>query len=672
MKRVFLSFLRRWSSAAKSCGTQPVMHRQASYDALDNVALYLSPYDKKIKQVNAAYGFFKGLVHKGEDNGVSEKLKRVSILYPEDLSQRIPDIIGELTESVLQAPQQTINWTQLSEQICTQLYAAFYGIALTTEAAQACKTVFAWLFDASQMDFKQLPEQQQTDIAASLAILRNLIAQSIADTNIPTDLASATVVARSLALQREFALSDDGVLDLLTGVLVGTYPVVAECFNAVIQPLTTHRTFQSHVYQAATVGDASRIAALVGQLEVIKDAGMTRCIARIAAEDHSVETECHSRLALKKNDVINFWLDAKKIERDGLPRRIAFDSENPAGTFLLFGAEPHLGFGKSLAVTVLSVVLARLFSTYRIRGYSNNVLQLAPLPLDAKAYQFSILGSSPPWTIGEEQAWLLDASGFTRHVQHNILSIKEVVYLLFLQRRWFYTPDLFYCCYDKQHHIAIGSSFSGGGEGTLDMGALMHRFFTNTQRAAVKPAAQLSESEHFAAVFDAYTVIRNNYYSWAYFTAFLDKGYPFLYEALMLAQPKAGFKPLSIVGNGLLYMVLGLIRVLLALPMINVKFKKNLESTIETNLDAMGSAITTLDKVLSDGRPYILGDEFTAADIHVCANMGNLIVPDEYQGGGKLPPLERYPPTYQRNVAEFRSTLTGQYVMRVYRQHRVA
>jgi len=643
------------------------MRHEVSHAALNNVTRYLLPYDQKVKQVNGAYGHFNGLIADG-DAALDERLDVISILFEQDVLQRIPALVGDLADGMLEQQGASLNWDALSLHICEQLYTAFYGILVGNETAEACQTVFEWLFDASQVDFHLLPEKQQVDIAACFAKLRQLIVLSVAEASVPTDLATATVVARALAFQQEFALSDDAVVDLLLGVLVGSYPVLMTGFEALFDSLTTNKKFQSTVYQAASVGDQEGIEWQVGLLPWGWRRGP---IARIVAEDHRLDIAGYSTLHLKKNELINFCLNERKTARDGFPPGIGFNKENPAYHYLRFGVEPHLSFGGPVAVTILSVVLMKLFSTHRIQDYRHNELHLVHLPLDPMAYHFSLLGSSPPWAIGEEQAWLLDSSGFTQHIQHNVLSLKELLYVLFLQRRVFFKPGTFYACYDKTHHIVMGSSFSGGGQATLGMGDRMHRFFLNTQRQALKPASKCSESEHFDAVLDAYSSIRNNYYSWAYFTAFLDKGYPFLYEALLLFRRKPRFKPLSIAGDVLLVMVLGLIRVLLALPVLKDKLNTFLTSTIDLNLAAMGAAIATLDKVLSDGRPYIFGDEFTAADIHVCANMGNLIVPEEYQGGGKLPALDRYPPTYRAKVAEFRETLTGQYVLRVYRQHRI-
>ena len=84
----------------------------------------------------------------------------------------------------------------------------------------------------------------------------------------------------------------------------------------------------------------------------------------------------------------------------------------------------------------------------------------------------------------------------------------------------------------------------------------------------------------------------------------------------------------------------------------------------------MKRSFSDIDDILSDGRQFIFGEKFTAADIHICSNLCNLIVPDEFHGGDILPPLEKYPNSYKKGIKAFRETLTGQYVLRVYKAHR--
>ena len=47
---------------------------------------------------------------------------------------------------------------------------------------------------------------------------------------------------------------------------------------------------------------------------------------------------------------------------------------------------------------------------------------------------------------------------------------------------------------------------------------------------------------------------------------------------------------------------------------------------------------------------------------------GILVLPSEY--GYAYPPLERYSEAMQAQVREFRETLTGQHILRMYREHR--
>lgn len=71
---------------------------------------------------------------------------------------------------------------------------------------------------------------------------------------------------------------------------------------------------------------------------------------------------------------------------------------------------------------------------------------------------------------------------------------------------------------------------------------------------------------------------------------------------------------------------------------------------------------------LADGRPFLTGDRFTAADLTFASLAAPALVPMEY--GWPLPPLEFLDPSMRSEVRHFRDTRAGQFALRIYREER--
>jgi glutathione S-transferase len=71
---------------------------------------------------------------------------------------------------------------------------------------------------------------------------------------------------------------------------------------------------------------------------------------------------------------------------------------------------------------------------------------------------------------------------------------------------------------------------------------------------------------------------------------------------------------------------------------------------------------------LSDGRRYLLGDTFGAADIAFASLASPLIAPPEHPF--RRLTLESAPPSYAAEVRAFRETPAGAFALRVYREQR--
>lgn len=71
---------------------------------------------------------------------------------------------------------------------------------------------------------------------------------------------------------------------------------------------------------------------------------------------------------------------------------------------------------------------------------------------------------------------------------------------------------------------------------------------------------------------------------------------------------------------------------------------------------------------LRDGRPYLTGRRFTAADLTFAALAAPLVLPPQY--GFPMPPFAEIPAAMQSEVRHFRDTPAGEFVLRIYEKER--
>jgi glutathione S-transferase len=91
----------------------------------------------------------------------------------------------------------------------------------------------------------------------------------------------------------------------------------------------------------------------------------------------------------------------------------------------------------------------------------------------------------------------------------------------------------------------------------------------------------------------------------------------------------------------------------------------------ETAARAEATVSATFDRVaerLADGRPYLCGERFTAADLTFAALAASVLMPPEY--GVPLPQPEVLPAPMAAQVNEFRSHPAGAYALRMFREER--
>jgi cytochrome P450/glutathione S-transferase len=72
--------------------------------------------------------------------------------------------------------------------------------------------------------------------------------------------------------------------------------------------------------------------------------------------------------------------------------------------------------------------------------------------------------------------------------------------------------------------------------------------------------------------------------------------------------------------------------------------------------------------LLSDGRKYLTGNQFTLADLAFAATAAPMILPEEF--GGVLPRINQVPDSYRAHITELRATAAGQFVLSIYQTNR--
>lgn len=82
--------------------------------------------------------------------------------------------------------------------------------------------------------------------------------------------------------------------------------------------------------------------------------------------------------------------------------------------------------------------------------------------------------------------------------------------------------------------------------------------------------------------------------------------------------------------------------------------------------DLICKTFQTVERLLSDGRTYLVGEEFSAADLTFAALAALLVMPERYSGAH--PEFGQLPSEMIVKIQAFRETIAGKFVLRLYEQ----
>lgn len=91
------------------------------------------------------------------------------------------------------------------------------------------------------------------------------------------------------------------------------------------------------------------------------------------------------------------------------------------------------------------------------------------------------------------------------------------------------------------------------------------------------------------------------------------------------------------------------------------------KSTMEARTEVL-RIFDEVGRTLAEGKRYLAGDVFTAADLTFAALAAPAVVPDAY--GRPMPPLEELPPAMRLTVEGLREHPAGEFALRLYAEHR--
>lgn len=128
--------------------------------------------------------------------------------------------------------------------------------------------------------------------------------------------------------------------------------------------------------------------------------------------------------------------------------------------------------------------------------------------------------------------------------------------------------------------------------------------------------------------------------------------------ALKLAR--TGVPKLEWLGMGAIY------------PVAHLGMRRLYGITDQTVRDArreLDEELTDLSRLFNDGRRYLTGDRFTAADLTLAALAAPIVLP---AGVPRIPAFDDLPPEGRADVERYRATRAGAHVLRLYHEERAS
>jgi glutathione S-transferase len=92
------------------------------------------------------------------------------------------------------------------------------------------------------------------------------------------------------------------------------------------------------------------------------------------------------------------------------------------------------------------------------------------------------------------------------------------------------------------------------------------------------------------------------------------------------------------------------------------------KQTVTSGLGICREIVRQTDALLADGRKYLVGDKFSAADLTLACMMAPLVLPSQY--GIQLPSIEEVPAGMKDTVQEFQASLTGRFALHLFATER--
>lgn len=111
----------------------------------------------------------------------------------------------------------------------------------------------------------------------------------------------------------------------------------------------------------------------------------------------------------------------------------------------------------------------------------------------------------------------------------------------------------------------------------------------------------------------------------------------------------------------------------LTFPMVVLAIRKGLRITpdeAQRSIEQVCAIFSEVDKLLKDGRLYLVDGRFTAADLTFAALASPVLLPE--RGIAAYPKVQDVPTTMRERIEQLRDTDAGRFALRMYAQERTA